>query len=406
MRIRELTADHQFLLAKAARLLGTTVRAAHLAPELFQLLEPHLTLEMRSGLDQQYPLIALGRDPRRMTAHQIPSLAAAFEHAKIKASTESAPPESVEGQESAPASSPDVWYLLDGNGARFGPVSKSALDQWLCEGRIDARCQLFREGSDDWVLASDVYAILAAQAVQQPPDVDQATVGHASLPDRGGPSDLITLPDGDRSRFANIGSIDHSRSREVIHRYGLAHKATETFQHAFGGSFGVAMGWTLGKFVAGFLIMVFCCGGCLVPLGLALRSLDTAISQSAARTPLPRSDTGAEADETTSSAKSGLPGHLGISRQEFRRKVRSFEAYPNGYQWSGLSVEDGVQGILRQSDFDEAFGKPLREQALSTKRIWYWQCTDGAVQVLSLDPDQWMGQVPNNAVYLEGITDR
>jgi len=344
-------------------------------------------------------------DPRRMTAHQIPSLAAAFEHATIKASTESAPTESVEGMQSAPAGLKDAWYLLDGNGARFGPVGKSALDQWLCEGRIDARCQLFREGSDAWVLASDVYAILAAQAVQQPPDVDQATVGHASLPDRGRPAELITLPDGDRSRFANIGSIDHSRSREVIHRYGLAHKATETFQHAFGGSFGVAMGWTLGKFVAGVLIMLVCCGGCLIPLGLALRSVDTAISQSAARAPLPRSDTGAEVDEKPTSARPALLGHLKISKREFRQKVREFTAYPNGYQWSGLSMEDGVQGILRQSDFDEAFGKPLREQALSTKRIWYWHCTDGVVRVLSLDPDQWMGQVQGDAVYLEGITD-
>jgi len=64
MRIRDLTADHQFLLAKAARLLGTTVRAAHLAPELFQLMGPHLTLEMRSGLDQQHPVVALGRERR------------------------------------------------------------------------------------------------------------------------------------------------------------------------------------------------------------------------------------------------------------------------------------------------------------------------------------------------------
>ncbi len=344
-------------------------------------------------------------DSRIMMARQIPSLAAAFERAAIEPSTAPAPPESVENMESAPASSPDVWYLLDGNGARFGPVSKSALDQWLCEGRIDARCQLFREGSDDWVLASDVYAILAAQAVQQPPDVDQATVGHASLPDRGAPADLITLPDDDRGRFANIGSIDHSRSREVIHRYGLAHKATETFQHAFGGSFGVAMGWTLGKFVAGFLIMVFCCGGCLIPLGLALRSVDTAISQSAGRAPLPRSDTEVEADETTPAKKRVLPGHLEISGQEFRQKVRGFEAPPNGYAWSGLSVQDGVQGILRKADFDAAFGPPLREETSRMKRFWYWKCRDGLVRVQSLDPEQWMGQVPGDAVYLEAITD-
>jgi len=344
-------------------------------------------------------------DPRHMTAQQIPSLAAALNQAASESSAVVASPESVEGMQSASAGLADAWYLLDGSGAQFGPVSKSVLDQWLCEGRIDARCQLFCEGTDDWVPASDVYAVLATQTVREPTDSPQASVDRVVLPERRESDELVTFSENDRGRFAYIGNIDHSRSREVIHRYGLAHKASETFQHAFGGSFGVAMGWTLGKFVAGFLIMVFCCGGCLIPLGLALRSVDTAINQSAAKSPLPRSGIAAEADETPSSTKSVLPGHLEISRQDFRQKVREFEAYPEGYQWSGLSVADGVQGILSKSDFVEAFGKPLREQVLSTKRIWYWQCADGVVRVQSLDPGQGMGQIPDDAVYLEGITD-
>jgi len=60
MRVRELSADHQYLLAQAAKLLGTPVRAIQLDSDLWPIIEPHLKLELCCGLDQASPLLAIG----------------------------------------------------------------------------------------------------------------------------------------------------------------------------------------------------------------------------------------------------------------------------------------------------------------------------------------------------------
>lgn len=49
------------------------------------------------------------------------------------------------------------WYLQTADGEEYGPVSRSELDDWFAEGRIDTECQLLREGWDQWKWAEEVF---------------------------------------------------------------------------------------------------------------------------------------------------------------------------------------------------------------------------------------------------------
>jgi predicted Zn finger-like uncharacterized protein len=60
------------------------------------------------------------------------------------------------------------WYLKDEEGNSYGPVSRTALDQWLADGRITADCQLLAVGSGQWQWASDVYPELDDEADDEP----------------------------------------------------------------------------------------------------------------------------------------------------------------------------------------------------------------------------------------------
>jgi hypothetical protein len=61
------------------------------------------------------------------------------------------------------------WYLQNGGGEQFGPVSKSELDGWLVDGRIDPSCQILCEGWEGWKWAEAVYPQLATDAAQAQP---------------------------------------------------------------------------------------------------------------------------------------------------------------------------------------------------------------------------------------------
>jgi len=49
------------------------------------------------------------------------------------------------------------WYLQSEDGEQYGPVSRQELDGWVAEGRIDASCQLLRDGWEQWKWAEDVF---------------------------------------------------------------------------------------------------------------------------------------------------------------------------------------------------------------------------------------------------------
>ena len=69
----------------------------------------------------------------------------------------------------APQGGKDEWYLQTEDGEQYGPVSKVELDSWKEEGRVDASCQLLRDGWEQWKWAEEVYADLRAATEPSPP---------------------------------------------------------------------------------------------------------------------------------------------------------------------------------------------------------------------------------------------
>ena len=51
----------------------------------------------------------------------------------------------------------DNWWVSSQDGNQYGPVAKSQIDQWVNQGLITPRCQLFRDGDADWKPATHYY---------------------------------------------------------------------------------------------------------------------------------------------------------------------------------------------------------------------------------------------------------
>lgn len=58
----------------------------------------------------------------------------------------------------------DNWLLRTKDGAVYGPVSKSELDVWVREGRLDTASQVRRQGEETWRQATEVYPALLPTA--------------------------------------------------------------------------------------------------------------------------------------------------------------------------------------------------------------------------------------------------
>ena len=56
------------------------------------------------------------------------------------------------------------WYMQTEDGESYGPISKSELDEWVGDGRIDSTCQVLQEGWEQWKWAEEVYPKLAESA--------------------------------------------------------------------------------------------------------------------------------------------------------------------------------------------------------------------------------------------------
>ena len=86
------------------------------------------------------------------------------------------------------AKSEGGWYLKADDGEQYGPVEKKELDAWVAEGRIDASCQLLREGGQQWKWAEDVYPQLAQPAAAaEPAPAGQPVTPPLPLPSQPAP---------------------------------------------------------------------------------------------------------------------------------------------------------------------------------------------------------------------------
>lgn len=63
----------------------------------------------------------------------------------------------------------EQWQVQTADKETYGPISKTELDQWVEEGRVDAECQLLKDGWDQWKWADDVYPQLSKNGSQPDP---------------------------------------------------------------------------------------------------------------------------------------------------------------------------------------------------------------------------------------------
>ncbi len=78
------------------------------------------------------------------------------------------------------------WHMMTDEGEEFGPITKSELDSWVQEGRVDAKCQVLKDGWEQWKWADDVYPQLADGAQAAP----SAENPFAGLGDAGPTADV------------------------------------------------------------------------------------------------------------------------------------------------------------------------------------------------------------------------
>ena len=67
------------------------------------------------------------------------------------------------GQEHAGSSQ---WHVKTNDGQQYGPVSKTELDGWVTDGRLDAECQVLQDGWEQWQWADELYPQLKNGAAE------------------------------------------------------------------------------------------------------------------------------------------------------------------------------------------------------------------------------------------------
>jgi hypothetical protein len=92
------------------------------------------------------------------------------------------------------------WKVLTGEQEEYGPVTKTDLDGWVADGRLDKECQLLKDGWDQWKWADEVYPELAngqAAAAPTPPGGPAISTAPAAAPAGANP-------------FAGLGGVTKS----------------------------------------------------------------------------------------------------------------------------------------------------------------------------------------------------
>jgi hypothetical protein len=85
-------------------------------------------------------------------------------------------------------------------------------------------------------------------------------------------------------------------------------------------------------------------------------------------------------------------GGVSLAKGEFRTKIMDL-------------LPRGCPGIARENDIIDAFGKPDRTQTLGNDMYWYWQCSDGTMQVVMSYLQNVELKTGRKVVYVSAIND-
>ena len=61
-----------------------------------------------------------------------------------------------------------VWYVRPKGGGQYGPARGEVMNRWITEGRVAADSLIWREGWDDWQVASETLPQLASSDSPRP----------------------------------------------------------------------------------------------------------------------------------------------------------------------------------------------------------------------------------------------
>jgi len=77
-------------------------------------------------------------------------------------------PHSGDAVESGGDAGKTQWYVRPPSGGQYGPADTPVLQEWIEQGRVPPDARVWRDGWDDWRIASDVIGELVPQASGQP----------------------------------------------------------------------------------------------------------------------------------------------------------------------------------------------------------------------------------------------
>jgi hypothetical protein len=75
-----------------------------------------------------------------------------------------------------------------------------------------------------------------------------------------------------------------------------------------------------------------------------------------------------------------------FSKDEWRTKVASLQQNPNELLGAGIIAQMPKAALIA------AVGKPDRTQRIEGQQFWYWDCTDGMIQIVGSSYTDFVGR--------------
>ena len=260
-------------------------------------------------------------------------------------------------------------FYIARNGKQSGPFTSEQLTQMAASGMVSPDDQIAQQGGSKWVAASVVPGLLSETPVPAAAPISAAPE-ETEMPWLSGAGDS-----GQPRQFGGSTTSTNYRSKAIAHKPATKNQA---------------LPFLIGGAVAAVLLVL---GG--------IAFVATSVSKVAGGGSLFNSG-------PTQS----------MTKMQFRQKVKTFRFYggigdaevvtpvhkikAEGHELVELKSRTNLCAYLG-SDWVKAFGEPTKTQSVAGSTIYYWQCSDGLVQVVfdktDADPSKPLGEQWLNTYY-------